>query len=329
MKIVFLDRKFNPNEISFEKLFGFVKKSISDRGIVIQNIENPFGNGIVNLFKSILFFRKSVKNDSIVHITGQIHFAAIALKTNKIVITVHDLGLYRNLSFIRFLIFKVFWVYLPFRKAKVIVAISEKTKQEIVQMMPSVARKVVVIPNCVTMDIAEDFVTDKAKTTKILIVGTRANKNIERSIKALQDLPVEVFIVGKLEIEYEDLLRSNKIAYHNCCNISDEELKALYLKTDVLLFASIYEGFGLPILEAQAQNTLVITSNILPMSDVGGEGVILVDPNSVESIKKGLNIALNLSNDEKIEIIRKGKDNLKRFSVEHVSNLYIEIYESL
>jgi hypothetical protein len=77
-------------------------------------------------------------------------------------------------------------VYLPFRKAKVIVAISEKTKQEIVEIMPSVARKVVIIPNCVTMEIAEDLVTNKSKTAKILIVGTRANKNIERSIKALR-----------------------------------------------------------------------------------------------------------------------------------------------
>ncbi|WP_238555013.1 hypothetical protein [Chryseobacterium sp. P1-3] len=141
MKVVFLDRKFNPNEISLEKLFGFIKKSISSKGIYIQNIENPFGNGIINLFKSILFYRKSVKNDSIVHITGQIHFAAIGLRTKKIIITVHDLGLYKNWSFMRFLIFKIFWIYLPFRRAKVIVAISEKTKQEIAQIMPSVLKK--------------------------------------------------------------------------------------------------------------------------------------------------------------------------------------------
>lgn len=329
MKIVFLDRKFNPNEISFEKLFSFVKKSFLNKEIDIQNIENPFGNGIINLFKSILFYRKFVKNDSVVHITGQIHFAAIGLKTEKVVITVHDLGLYRNLSFIRFLFFKIFWIYLPFRKAKVIVAISEKTKQEIAEVMPSVIKKVVVVPNCVTMDIAEDIVADKGTVAKILIVGTRANKNIENSIKALHNLAIEVFIVGKLEKEYEDLLYSNKINYENYVNISDEELKVLYQKANVLLFASIYEGFGLPILEAQAQNTLVVTSNILPMSDVSGEGAILVDPNSVDSIKRGLTVALNLSNEEKIEMIKKGKENLKRFSVENVSNQYINIYENL
>ncbi|WP_238555014.1 glycosyltransferase [Chryseobacterium sp. P1-3] len=115
----------------------------------------------------------------------------------------------------------------------------------------------------------------------------------------MHNLQVEVFIVGKLEKEYEDLLHSNKIRYKNYFNISDEELKILYQKADVLLFASIYEGFGLPILEAQAQNTLVVTSNILPMNDVAGEGAILVDPNSIDDIKKGLNIALTLSNEEK------------------------------
>lgn len=329
MKLTFLDRKFNPGEISIEKLFGFIKNNFSEKGVEFTNVENLYEQGLVDLFKGILFFRNKVKKNAIVHITGQIHFAAIALKTKKIVITVHDLGLYRDLPFHRFFIYKLFWIYLPFRRAKKLVAISQKSKDEIIKIMPSVKEKVIVIPNCVTVDISDTYVTDLKSIQNVLIVGTRSNKNTCRSLLALKGLPVIITIVGKLNQELSEILNNNKMEFKNLVNISDKELVKQYKNADILLFPSLYEGFGLPILEAQAQNTIVITSNILPLKEVAGGAAVLIDPLSVDSIKDGVNKALNYSKEEKLNLILKGKENLKNYSVEAVSNQYLEIYENL
>ncbi|SDJ35167.1 glycosyltransferase family 4 protein [Chryseobacterium jejuense] len=329
MKIFYLDRKVNPNERSFEKLFSYIKEYVKSNKITIENIENPYDNGIVNLFRSIFFFRKQIHKNDIVHITGQIHFASIALKTNKIVLTVHDLGLYRELPFLRSFIFKLFWIYLPFRKVKIITVISEKTKEEIIKFMPSVENKIIVIPNCVTIEKAEEKVKESKDLCNVLIVGTRSNKNIERAVQALINLPIKVIIVGKLAEDINEVLISNNINFENYYNIAEAELLQLYKNADILLFPSLYEGFGLPILEAQAQNVIVVTSEISPMKEVAGEAAIIVDPYSVDSIKSGVKSVLNFSNEEKEKMIKKGKENLKKYTIENISKKYIEIYEIL
>ena len=327
MNITFLNRKYNPSEVSIEKLFGYVSESLMAKGVTIQSLENPYGSGLPNLLKSIFYFRKKVFSKSLVHISGQIHFAGIALKTSKIVITVHDLGIYRNLSWVRLLFFKIFWVYLPFFKAKKIVAISEKTKSEIIQLMPSVASKTVVIPNCLTMPIQEFRAIKNPPVPTFLIVGTRSNKNIERAIEAMSGLKVEVIIVGRLTESQSSLLKNTRTLYSNFFQIDEEELISLYQKSDYLLFPSVYEGFGLPILEAQANNVIPIISNLSPMSEVGGIGVIYVNPFSIDSIRTAVLKALKLSDDEKADFIKLGRENLKKYEVDQVSQQYLELYK--
>lgn len=328
MKIVYLNRKFDKNEISIEKVFSKIKEVINNKKIDYVEIENPYRNGILNLFKTIFYYRSITNKNDIVHITGQIHYAAIGLKTKKIIITVHDLGLYRNLSKLRLYFFKLFWIYLPFKKAKFIVAISEKTKEEIVNIMPSVKNKVIVIPNFVTIGIDYKNI-DKPKNNKILIVGTRSNKNLVRSIEALEGLDIELVIIGILDYELRNKLNNFNINYKNYYNVSESELKMFYKESNILLFASIYEGFGLPILEGQASNCIVVTSNIVPMSEVAGEYSILVDPYSIESIREGVIKAINLTFDERLQMIMYAKENLSKYQLENVCNQYIDLYEKL
>lgn len=326
MHIKILNRKIVEDQVSIERLFNFIFSKLAKNDIDLEMIENPYNNGLLNILKSMIFFRNRINKNDLVHITGDIHFAAILLKTEKIIITVHDLGLYRNLPLMRSFVFKKLWITLPFKRAKYIVAISEKTKHEILKTIPSVKNKVVVIPNCITIDVNSITSLKNNEKPELLFVGTRDNKNLINSIKAIEGLDLNIRILGKLDKKHTDLLEKCKVSYSNFINVDEIALLELYEKADILLFPSFYEGFGLPILEAQAQNVIVITSDISPMNDVCGYGGILVDPNSVSSIRNSIKDILLFSDHEKLTLLNKGKANLNKYSTEYVAQQYFNLY---
>ena len=96
----------------------------------------------------------------------------------------------------------------------------------------------------------------------------------------------------------------------------------------MLIFVSYYEGFGLPVIEAQATGRAVVTSNIEPMNTISGGGACLVDPFDVNSIREGI---LKVINEEKYreELIEKGRDNVKQFHPARIAAAYEEIYNQL
>lgn len=328
MEIKFLSRKDNPKEQSIEKLFHYLREQFVMRSMHIDEIKNPYGPGILNMFRSMLYFRKNTGKE-LVHVTGQIHFAVMLLKSSKILITVHDLGLYRPLGRLRKWLFLLFWVYLPFWRAHRIIAISKKTQDEIIEAMPSVAHKVVVIPNCLTSEIEPIVSVKNNEMPCVLIVGTRSNKNIERSIRACANLAIRMHIVGELTQNQLDILFEMNILYNNYVSLSEYELKEIYKKSDILLFPSLYEGFGLPILEAQAQNVLVITSNIEPMIGTAGIGAFFVDPLNQDEIRQAIVYAVNMGLDEKIKRLHLGKDNVKAYLPSTIADCYINVYKDL
>jgi glycosyltransferase involved in cell wall biosynthesis len=96
----------------------------------------------------------------------------------------------------------------------------------------------------------------------------------------------------------------------------------------MVVFASLYEGFGLPILEAQAMGRPVITSNFGAMREAAGDAALLVDPYSVEEIRAAI---LRIKNEPQLreELVRKGRENVERFRPEAVARQYAEIYRRL
>ena len=119
-----------------------------------------------------------------------------------------------------------------------------------------------------------------------------------------------------------------KVDYQNYVSVDKQELESLYLEADLITFPSFHEGFGLPIIEAQASGTPVITSNISPMKEVAGEGAVLVDPSLKEDIRSA--ILELLKNDELTKkLVKKGKRNADLYSVKIVANDYIEQYKEL
>ncbi len=328
MKVKFLTRKDNPKEQSIEKLFHYLREQFALRSIHMDEMKNPYGPGILNMFKSMLYFRKHAGQE-LVHVTGQIHFAVILLRSSKILITVHDLGLYRPLGWFRKWLFLVFWVYLPFWKAHRIIAISEKTRDEIIKVMPSVAHKVIVIPNCLTSQIEPIVSIKNNDMPRVLIVGTRSNKNVERSIRACANLGVRMHIVGELTQNQLAILLEMNILYDNYVSLSEYELKNIYESSDILLFPSLYEGFGLPILEAQAHNVLVITSNIEPMFSTAGSGAFFVNPLDESEIRQAIIRAVNISLEEKMKRLHLGKENVEAYKPATIADCYINVYKEL
>jgi glycosyltransferase involved in cell wall biosynthesis len=110
--------------------------------------------------------------------------------------------------------------------------------------------------------------------------------------------------------------------------LTDGELVAAYQRCDMVVFASLYEGFGLPILEAQAIGRPVITSNFGAMREAAGDGALLVDPYSVDEIRAAI---LRIKNEPALreELVRKGRENVERFRAPVVAARYAELYRQI
>ena len=110
--------------------------------------------------------------------------------------------------------------------------------------------------------------------------------------------------------------------------MTDAELVEAYRRCDMVVFASLYEGFGLPVLEAQATGRPVITSNISAMPEAAGDGALLVDPYSVEAIRAAV---LRIKNEPQLreQLVRKGLENVGRFRAAAVAERYAEVYRRL
>ncbi len=121
------------------------------------------------------------------------------------------------------------------------------------------------------------------------------------------------------------LLSSLDLPWSSTEHVSAEELIAEYRDSDILVFASTYEGFGLPIGEAQAIGLPVITSNLAPMTDTAGKGALLVDPYDEGEIRKALEQLLH-SPDLARRLSDQGRRNAGRFHTNIVADQYSAVY---
>lgn len=317
-------RKFD-NANSIDTILSRINPLLNNKFNIIE-LRCPYSsNGIKNIILNCLWARKIKSNN--VHLTGDINYLSFFIKSKYIITTILDLGETRNLNYFKNKLYKLFWIFLPIYKSNKIITISRHIKNELIERYPSFKNKftTIYIPTDIKFIFSEKFLYKK--TTRILHIATSYhNKNTFRVAQAINDLDVEYIIVGKVPINTIKYLTDNKINWKLLTNLSNIELYNEYCKSDLVVFPSIYEGFGMPIIEGQSIGRVVLTSNIEPMKEIAGDGAIFVNPFDVEDIRKGILYFLNNITERK-NIVNLGLQNLVRFNINNIVNDYIKVYD--
>lgn len=330
-KILFIERKFWKKDFlafSIEKIYEQIAKKLPAEKFESSFIKVTYGNSFTDMLKNIFLFKKP-KAD-IYHITGQVHYLALTLPKHKTVLTIHDLEFLKIRTGLRRFAIKKIYLDLPIKRLKYITTVSEATKQEILELTNFPEEKIRVIEN----PLQEQYLTRGGKKAfnkdcpTILQVGIAHNKNIPNLIKALKGISCSLRIIGNLPEDLLAELNSSDIKYENAFGLTDSEMKEEYEKADIVAYCSTNEGFGLPIIEGQAMQTPVITSNISPMKEVSGGAAFLANPHEVSSMKEGI---LKIINDDEFRdtIIKKGLENIIRFEPDFIAGLYEELYREI
>lgn len=219
------------------------------------------------------------------------------------------------------------------RWAKKIIAVSENTKRDLIKLYEIPKNKIDVVyegysSNNFKLNSKFQIQNNKYQILNIrylMFIGRLEDrKNIIRMIEAFEELKRKhnishkLILVGKFgygEEKIRNKINSSEFRKDIVLTgyVSEKDKFYLMANADVFLFPTIYEGFGLPILEAQSVGTAVVTSNISSMPEVAGDGAVLVDPKNKEEIADAI-YKLISNESHKNDIIKKGYENVKRFS---------------
>lgn len=326
IRVLYIERKTS-HFVSLEKVFQIVAESLpaGEFDTAFQNV--PHGNDLVSTIKNLLFFRS--KKADIFHITGHIHYIALLLPPERTILTIHDVAFLYTRKGLRRYVLKKLMLDWPLRRLRYITVVSQFTKTEILKYCKVDGEKIRVIENPLGSEFeSESKPLFKKECPTILQVGTTENKNLSNLISAVNGLSCKLRIIGTLDERTTAELEENDIVFENISGLDDRAMADEYKRADIVAFCSTYEGFGLPIIEAQASKTPVITSNISPMSVVARGGAVLVDPLDPTSIRRGI---VEIIENEQLrgEITETGSENIKRFDRGKVAGNYAELYREV
>jgi len=259
------------------------------------------------------------------HITGDIHYLALALAGRRTILTIHDCASLERLRGFSRAVLKFFWFTAPVSRVRLVTAISETTRKELLRHVGCDLTKIRVVHNCVDPGLNPAPKSFDVKDPLILCLGTAPNKNLERVIESISGLPCRLNVIGPLTPSQRDLMGRHHIRFSNTARATDAEVASAYEACDMVVFVSTYEGFGLPIVEANAVGRPVVTSNLLSMPEAAGEAACLVDPFDTVAIREGI---LRVWNNAAYRgsLIAAGFQNVKRFSARSIAAQYAALY---
>jgi alpha-1,3-rhamnosyl/mannosyltransferase len=235
------------------------------------------------------------------------------------------------------------------KNADHIIAVSEAVKQEVIEYFSKSPDNVTVIPQASFISdtppdaVLSDNFLHKHKLVKkqffLFVSSIEPRKNINRILDAYESLSpalknqYPLVLTGSSGWKSEEILKrintlcdTGLVRYLGYTN--DAELKYLYCSAGALVFPSIYEGFGMPIIEAQAMGVPVVTSNVSCMPEVAGGAALLVDPYDVDAIKAALErIVLDEGLREELKV--QGLKNASQYSWDKTAAKTIEVYSRL
>lgn len=288
--------------------------------------------GLVRLLYTQFIMPFKVPKDSIIYHPFQ-YLCLFSRK--KQIITIHDFIplYYKEVAKHQYKYYKYFMPML-LKKAHKIICISENTKKDLLKFYNIDENKVRVIYNgynkeIFNMDNIKEETLSKYKIDYpyIIMVGASyAHKNLHRAIEAFSEIEekrgTKLIIIGK-DSPYikrlKELSKSLGVEEHVIFlgYVPNEDLNALYNKSIASLYPTLYEGFGLPLLESWACNTLALCSNNSSLGELQKGGAITFNPEKVEEIREAIEKAIDPKNALEIEKIKNiGRENLKKFSWE-------------
>jgi glycosyltransferase involved in cell wall biosynthesis len=311
---------------SIEFIFADVRNRLASRihAVVVYSRFESSGlfRRVYNCLEAI--FRQSAVN----HVTGDINYIGVLLSKKRTIQTIHDCVHLRNSTGLKHAVLKLFWLRLPVKRTKFITANSHSTKAEVLYYVNCPPEKIKVIYVAISGKFKRKDQPFNKQAPRILQVGTAPNKNIPRLIEALSGISCTLEIIGKYNAEYEHLLKKNSIGYEYKWGLSDDEMVSAFENADIVSLVSTYEGFGMPIVEAQAVGRAVITSKTFSMPEVAGGAAYLANPEDVSDIRNGILEIIN--NDSYREsIIAKGFENTRRFDPDKIAMQYFDLYQQV
>ncbi len=331
---------YNPKKAT-QNLFSFSSDSIQEK-LPQSSFHKKFYNfwrqkGIIN----------DLKKDGVNIFHGLSGELPIGIKNKKIktVVTIHDLIFMRYPQFysvvdrnIHFLKFKH-----AAQVADIVIAISEQTKKDIIEFLKIDPSKIIVIYQGCHHAFKESYASSLKNEIRnkyhlpesyILNVGTiESRKNILSAVKAIKDIDTHLVIVGKktkYTQQIESYISENKLESKVTFlkGLSITELAVIYQEAKIFIYPSLFEGFGIPIIEALYSKTPVITSINGCFSEAGGPHSIYVNPEDSAEIAFQIK---NILADQRLadNMSEKGYDYAQKFNDDIIAKQVFDVYQSL
>ncbi len=271
------------------------------------------------------------------------------IRASKIVTTVHDLSFYVHPKWHpqeRLDYFDQYFLK-NMKRSDWIITVSQFSKNEIVEYLKFPEEKITVIYNGVDQDLYKVYDEDVLSVTKnklelsddfLLFVGSiEPRKNLLNLLKAYHLLSTDtkkeypLVLVGFKGWENSEVMQEiekEKDHVRYLGYLTDEELAHVYNLASLFIYPSLYEGFGIPPLEAMACGTAVISSNTSSLPEACGNAAQYIDPYSCEDITKNINLLLN-STTKMEDLVKKGLMHVKDFSWEKSAKEHKEVFDKV
>lgn len=250
-------------------------------------------------------------------------------KDVRSVVTVHDFTYERYMTGLRRYV-HCKQKYNAINKAEVIVCVSENTRRDLLRYLPEIKEdKIRVVHNGVSDDFYE--IDGVLRGDRLLYVGSRAKyKNFDFVVDVISETSYHLDICGAPLSNHEQKylnrkLGSNRYKVHS--NLNNQELNDLYNKVRCLIYPSSYEGFGLPIVEAQKTGCPVIALNVSSIPEIIGETPLLLNELSQKELLSALKMIESPTLFE--EISKLGKENAGRFTSQAMIDGYKKVYDAI
>lgn len=288
----------------------------------------------------------NIEKPDIYHgLSNEIPYGISSIRVKKIV-TIHDLIFKRFPNLYKATDRKIYDRKFQYsaKNADIVIAVSKQTANDIEEYYNIKPEKIKVIyQSCNPLFYSAETEDNKKEIIKkynlpknfILYVGTiEERKNLLGLLKAYcyNKLNIPIVAIGRQTLYFKSVMEyainnhiENNLIFIE--NIKNTELPAFYQLARVFVYPSIFEGFGIPVLEALASGTPVVTSNVSSLPEAAGENSILIDPNNVESIADGLQKAI-YDKELRIKMIIEGRKHAKKFTEDIAAKNLMNIYES-